>query len=281
MNLEQVLRLMRLEGSRSRWCCKHLLYISYADNLYMSKQKKIPFLSTKKNLYLKMADDATRYICLLRGKMQERIKSGPGEIFRAFREFRRAARSADNQISEIEFVQCLKHVGIIKKKGENGLARRIFRAIDTSKNGQIDFNEFMTNVIGSSVQDLTRLPSRENSENAKLKQHLKKQVAPNVHRDKVIEVLRAKLKQKTKGGAAVLLRSFKQFRTLSRSSDNLIDLSEFKTLLAHLGFRLAHEEAKHVFNVIDGDKNGSIDLEDFTRTLFDDCRASGTSSSSY
>ena len=124
-----------------------------------------------------MADDATRYICLLRGKMQERIKSGPGEIFRAFREFRRAARSADNQITEIEFIQCLKHVGIIKKKGENGLARRVFRAIDTSKNGKIDFNEFVTNVIGSTVQDLTRLPSRENNEDAKRKKHLRKQVA--------------------------------------------------------------------------------------------------------
>ena len=120
-----------------------------------------------------MADDATRYICLLRGKMQERIKSGPGEIFRAFREFRRAARSADNQITEIEFIQCLKHVGIIKKKGENALARRVFRAIDTSKNGRIDFNEFVTNVIGSTVEDFTRLPSRENNEDAKRKKHLR------------------------------------------------------------------------------------------------------------
>jgi Ca2+-binding EF-hand superfamily protein len=209
--------------------------------------------------------------------MQERIKSGPGEIFRAFKEFRRAARSADNEINEIEFIQCLKHVGVIKKTGENGLARRVFRAIDTSKNGRIDFNEFVKNVLGSKVEDYTRLPSRENEDNAKRLKHLKKQVAPNVHRDKVIEVLRSKLKQKTKGGAAMLLRSFKQFRTLSRSSDNLIDLSEFKTLLAHLGFRLPHEEAKRVFDIIDGDKNGSIDLEDFTRTLFDDCRTCGSS----
>lgn len=224
-----------------------------------------------------MADDATRYICLLRGKIQERTRSGPGEIFRAFKEFRRAARSADNQINEIEFIQCLKHVGVIKKRGENGLARRIFRAIDTSKNGQIDFNEFVRNVLGSSVKDFTRLPSRENEDVEKRRRYLTKQVAPNVHKDKIIDVLRAKLKQKTKGGAAVLLRSFKQFRTLSRSKDNLIDLSEFKTLLAHLGFRLPHEEARRVFNMIDENKNGSIDLEDFTKTIFDDEGISGTS----
>ena len=81
-----------------------------------------------------------------------------------------------------------------------------------------------------------------------------------------VQMVRAKIEQRTSGGALVLRQSFKYF---DRDGSGDIDPDEFYAAMAWMGLQFTQQQVIALFGMCDEDGGGSIDYFEFIEKVLD------------
>ena len=80
----------------------------------------------------------------------------------------------------------------------------------------------------------------------------------------LIAEVKAKLLDRSSGGIKGIARIFK---AMDDTGDRKLDVDDFRWGLLDFGIQVSVEEAQEILNHFDTDKNGSVDFNEFLRTL--------------
>ncbi|XP_060066135.1 neo-calmodulin-like [Ylistrum balloti] len=130
--------------------------------------------------------------------------------------------------------------------------KRIFRLIDTTGNGKIGVNDLMRSMQlsgGNPTKEEAERMINENDMDGS--GSVEYQEFENIMK---IHILALEYQND------ILKDAFKRF---DKNGDGSLDLEELRKVLCSIGESLTDEEAEEMFAMVDADKNGKVDLEEF------------------
>lgn len=204
-----------------------------------------------------------RAVALLRQKISARLPSGPHGLIRCWMQFREKAGATKDGVNYEQFVHALDTYGL---NLPDQISRQFFGKMDMNGNGFISINEFTDVIIGrfpSSASGITLRDKRTNGANQA--QVLTKKL--NVDLPTARLMLKKKIISSLKSGSFGVMRMWKLFRSKCGASKEGVYFSEFKHGLTMYGLHFEEDINRALFNSIDVNQNGSIQIFEFIDNL--------------
>ena len=161
-------------------------------------------------------------------------------------------------------------------RATRGCIKSLFKKLDPSGDGKIQYTEFVTGILGDDSKfvgqflDKSRSHHLENQKLAVTKERSKAQanvLAIASSKQDALKVLKDNLQQAV-GGPGRLLQIFKKFRQTSGAKGNKIAFKDFEIGLKRAGVRVQESQARAAFNVLDVDRSGTVEYGEFVKGLF-------------
>lgn len=211
---------------------------------------------------------------VLRRRLRQEITGGPGQLLRAFKQFRFKGRSSDNVVDFDEFRHALQNCGINLKRLT---VRKLFHAMDVSQTGAINYQDFVAFI---EMLEIPKPDQTDTSEESGLDPHEHDKALMKLYKTRAkdrpavqnilespLDVVRRKITGGITGGSHQLLRAFKNFKYKGRSADNNVTFKEFTTCLSNCGIKMDEYSTRQLFTEMDVSKTGSINYQDFIKAL--------------
>jgi Ca2+-binding EF-hand superfamily protein len=178
---------------------------------------------------------------LIQDAIKSRLGTGQAELLRAFKFF---DRDRSGTIHLKEFQEAMKIYAMLEFSDE--LAEKLMKEFDEDGNGEIDYQEFTTLVMGSTKDDLTSLNTVASTEH----------VSTAAGNDMMM--LRRKVRTQWKD----LLQAF---RDVDTDKSGTLDESELRRVLSRFNIDLHESQFKELMEQIDEDRDGEVSYAEFMK----------------
>lgn len=179
---------------------------------------------------------------LIQDSIRSRLGTGQAELLRAFKFF---DRDRSGTIGVSEFQEAMKNYAMVNFS--DAMAKKLMGEFDADGNGEIDYMEFVTLVMGSTRDDNTSLSTR----NATVEDH-------GTDRGNDIAMLRVKVRTQWKS----LLQSF---RDVDVDKSGTLDTDELKRVLYRFNIDLGTNQFNELMAQIDEDGDGTVSYAEFMK----------------
>lgn len=178
---------------------------------------------------------------LIQEAIRSRLGTGQAELLRAFKFF---DRDRSGTIAADEFQEAMKVYAMLDFSDE--LAAKLMKEFDEDGNGEIDYQEFTTLVMGSKKDDLTSLNTAASTE----------YVSTAAGNDMMM------LRQKIRSQWKDLLQAF---RAADKDKSGTLDDAELRRVLHRFNVDLGDSQFAELMQEIDEDRDGQVSYAEFMK----------------
>jgi Ca2+-binding EF-hand superfamily protein len=178
---------------------------------------------------------------LIQDAIKSRLGTGQAELLRAFKFF---DRDRSGNITLNEFQEAMKVYAMLEFSDE--LAAKLMKEFDEDGNGEIDYEEFTTLVMGSKKDDLTSLNTSSATEH----------VSTGAGNDMMM--LRRKVRTQWKD----LIQAF---RDVDTDKSGTLDEAELRRVLHRYNIDLGESQFAELMSQIDEDRDGAVSYAEFMK----------------
>lgn len=202
-------------------------------------------------------------LAILKRKLKQRT-SGQTGMLKIFKKFREIAQAAGDSINFRQFKQALYQLQLRVSDVE---CRKAFAKLDSDHSGYIDYQEFLTKLLG---KDVTTLKTGVDWGVAKAKheESIKHQALKARFTINTAAKLRDALQKKAEDMGSPW-KAFNYYRKIGGSDGKGIRLEQFKTAIKHSGMFATEAAIEALFKQLDVNPDASVDFKEFAKGVLE------------
>merc|ERR1719174_936756 len=201
---------------------------------------------------------------MLKRKLKQRT-SGPSGMLKLFKKFREIAKSEGDAINFRQFKKALYKLELRVSDIE---CRKAFAKLDSDHSGYIDYQEFLSQLLGGKAATGLKNGVDWGVEKAKQSEAAKHQALKARYMINTAGKLRDALQKKAEEIGSPW-KAFNYYRKIGGSDGKGVRLQQFKTAITHSGMLASEEAIEALFKQLDGNPDGSVDFKEFAKGVLE------------